>query len=269
MTKNILLYLLQIIFVVGVSTFNSDNTEQQLSSANKYYAGQSSSKRAVNNNWKSLFSATNYKTSRDKINCQNIEKLLQDSLKKLPTKHIAQLKSLEIKNEFNASRGLANAHKIILNTSGFDSRAEMVSVLIHELAHVVDLSYLKGSRGLRTTFKYNGKALRNDDPSVSFYRLSWSKNDQRKKNSKIEDFVSGYATSNVFEDFAESYTMYRLHGDVFRAKALKSEKLQTKYDFIKNNVFNKQEFQLESVPSVNQLGYTWDSTLLEFDLKTF
>jgi len=269
MTKTISLYLLQIIFIAGISAFGFNDSVQQLSSASKYNSAQNFPGKLVKKDWKNLFSAVNYKTSQEKINSQSIEKLLQASLRKLPVRHTAHLKSLEIKNELNASRGLANSHQIVLNTTGFDSRAEIVAVLVHELAHVVDLSYLKGKRGFKTTFKYSGKSIRNDDPSINFYRLSWRRNDQRKKNSKIEDFISGYATSNVFEDFAESYTMYRLHGNIFRAKALKSMKLQAKYNFIKNNVFDKQEFQLEKIPSVNQLGYNWDSTLIGFDLRTF
>jgi len=59
---------------------------------------------------------------------------------------------------------------------------------------------------------------------------------------KMGDFVSGYALSNKYEDFAESFSFYVFHNDIFRDRALKNVSLQKKYDFFKTYVFDHEEF---------------------------
>ncbi len=50
-------------------------------------------------------------------------------------------------------------------------------------------------------------------------------------------FVSGYAATNQYEDFAETFVMYVFHNTAFLDRAKNSSALQKKYDFMKTTVF--------------------------------
>jgi len=119
-----------------------------------------------------------------------------------------------------------------------------------------------GDRGRLSNFKDDGKTIRLSDPSVGFYEISWETSTKRKKDADRRDFVSGYAMTNVFEDFAESYLFYRLHGDKFRRIMSQSEALRKKYDFLKEKVFNGEEFQTDHTDTTFVHNTIWDATLL-------
>ena len=53
----------------------------------------------------------------------------------------------------------------------------------------------------------------------------------------MEDFVSGYALTNDYEDFAESLTMFVLFNEEFAQRAQKNEALKKKYLFLQDFVF--------------------------------
>lgn len=65
------------------------------------------------------------------------------------------------------------------------------------------------------------------------------------------EFMSQYAKSNNFEDFAESFESYVLIGKIFRERAKSNIYLQQKYDFMKNKVFGGQEYNTGSLESYN------------------
>ena len=84
------------------------------------------------------------------------------------------------------------------------------------------------------------------------------------------DFVSGYAMTNQYEDFAESYLFYVMHNQEFLEKSFESQKLREKYLFFQNyifpqNVFRKSDFSGEHSPQ----AYYWDITKLSVDIKKF
>ncbi len=64
----------------------------------------------------------------------------------------------------------------------------------------------------------------------------------KKRVDNNGEFISEYAKTNQDEDFAESFSAYVLAGDVFRERAKSNSYLKQKYDFLKNNVFDKREF---------------------------
>lgn len=76
----------------------------------------------------------------------------------------------------------------------------------------------------------------------------------------IADFVSGYALTNKYEDFAESFTQYVFHNSDFKKKAAKNESLARKYDFFSKNVFPDGDFQGTSFESEAIAEYVWDTT---------
>jgi hypothetical protein len=97
--------------------------------------------------------------------------------------------------------------------------------------------------------------------------LSWRDEETQKYLAERKDFVSGYAMTDPFEDFAESFNFYVLHGADFRAIANESTVLAKKYDFLKDKVFSGLEF--ESGRNTKDEKRVWDTTLVEFDLEEF
>lgn len=217
--------------------------------------------------WSGYFSARNFKTSSEQEQLIEYKKNIRSLLKNLPKNHVSKLKSLEVRNESHVSRGMANSKKIILNTGTIETEKELVAILVHEIGHIADLGSLVGDKGKRTRF-YDGKVpILEDDPSYKYYRISWKDSKTRKEDSQIQDFVTGYAMSNVFEDFAEHYLFYRLHGEKFRKLAEHSEVLQAKYDFFKTYVFRRKEYQLEKESKSIVAGSIWDATLVDYDMR--
>lgn len=53
----------------------------------------------------------------------------------------------------------------------------------------------------------------------------------------MEDFISGYALTNDYEDFAESLTMFVLFNEEFEQRAQTNEALEKKYLFLQDFVF--------------------------------
>ncbi|MCF7906168.1 hypothetical protein K9L63_03205 [Candidatus Gracilibacteria bacterium] len=215
-------------------------------------------------NWDGHFSAQSFHTPEDKKELRNIQKSLQTAFFTLPSSLTEKLTSLEVRNQNHVSRGMSNGEKIIINTGFIKNNDELTSVFVHELGHTMDLEELHSINGGASEFRDNDKIIFKGDPSVYFYRISWKNATTKKSSIRISDFVSGYAATNPFEDFAESFLMYRLHGEIFRAQAQKSDILKQKYDFLKNNVFDGKEFQFgKSAPEIVLDGsLLWDATLL-------
>lgn len=214
--------------------------------------------------WTGHFSARNFKKTRtDRLRLSFVKAQVRNSILALPKWHTDPLTTLEIRNESNISRGLSSSKKIILHTNSIDTSDELQGVFIHELGHIVDLGALKGKRGSRTKFQDGKNPVLSDDLSVRFYEISWTSAKTQKRNSQRVDFVSGYAQADCFEDFAESYLMYRLHGENFRALTQQSPLLQKKYNFMKTHVFGNIEFDLEKEDVA--LTAFFDTTLLPID----
>ena len=187
-------------------------------------------------------------------------------LNKLPKEHTSTLKNLVLDYNPSAGRGLGRGDLIILRAVNIGNK-EFFGVLIHEIGHSVDMGLLKNNTGGKSEFKDFGKAIYENDPSLDFYRISWLNDKNRKKNASNEDFVSGYAMTDPFEDFAESYVYYVLHNKSFKSKARLNNALWAKYSFIKN-LFNNNEFETGVEREIN-VKIPWDITILDYDLKRF
>ena len=85
-----------------------------------------------------------------------------------------------------------------------------------------------------------------------------------------QDFVSGYAMTNKYEDFAESFTYFVFHNQNFLKKSEKSQKLKEKYDFFAQH-FDFSASLVSQNFSVDQkyAEYIWDATKLHYNLKKF
>ncbi len=133
---------------------------------------------------------------------------------------------------------------------------ELYGVFFHELAHYIDLYYFK-----RTRFH---------DTSNRFYDISWYSTIVMLPGQEQSGFVSGYAMSNKYEDFAESLAYYMLHNEDFRIKAEQNIVLKKKYDFFDDWLFRKGQFIGTDFSQDNEiLDYYRDITKIDFLEKNF
>lgn len=193
---------------------------------------------------------------------------IETALGKMPQGHIDSVKNIILDYDIRAHRGMGGNSMIILRGVNM-STEEMVGVLIHELGHNVDYAYLDSDEKKRESSFVDGKLpIYESDPSLDFYRISWLSNDQLKRAATNMDFVSGYAMSDPFEDFGETYAYYVLHNRDFKVRAADSAALYAKYRFMKYEVFGGLEFDTgDGIVKENQRP--WDITVLSYDVAEF
>lgn len=126
---------------------------------------------------------------------------------------------------------------------------EVTALLIHEGSHHYDLT-------------------RHRDRSA-FTQLSWQTDDIKKPGAQLIDFVSGYALTNSYEDFAESVTFFLLFEREFFERAQKSKVLMEKYRSIERIFGTDEADPLTSYASGTLAPYSWDTTRIPFDQKKY
>lgn len=194
--------------------------------------------------------------------------LVYRTLKSLPPEPVKKLKHLTLYFADTGRRGLGGGNTIILRCQNVTDE-ELVGVLVHEMGHIMDTGTMEGTPSAgKSSFKDGSKPIYNNDPSLDFYRLSWSTDTSMKLNATKYDFVSGYAMTDPFEDFSESYAYYVLHGNEFRKLVQENEILQKKYEFLKNRVFDGKEY-FNGNDEVEAEKRHFDVTVLPYDLNRF
>lgn len=162
--------------------------------------------------------------------------------------------SLTIDNTRLDPRWQVVGTKLILSNKIIEAQ-ESIKVFVHELGHIIDLHYLLNA------WDY--------DPSEWFYTINWVDYNVKKKWAKLEDFVSWYALTNKYEDFAESFCFYVFHNEEFMRRAKNNAKLLDKYNFLRNKVFRWNEFQNLSFWTKRIASYNWDTTKIPINLKKY
>lgn len=194
--------------------------------------------------------------------------LIFQALQALPKSHARQLKQLTFMFDTSLRRGYGGQTSIRLRCTDI-SDEELVAVFRHEIGHLVDTGLKKGSFfSGASDFRDGGIAIYNDDPSISFYRISWlNQNIIKDKNSL--NFISGYANTDPFEDFAESYNAYISQGSRFRTYAKNNSTLARKYYILKKHFFANLEYGLTEEPANNYhpLVRSYDTTTLSYNLE--
>ncbi len=208
--------------------------------------------------------------------------LVYKTLKSLPSEATSTLKNLTLSFENDARRGLGGGSTIILRCENVTDE-ELVSVLVHEMGHVVDTGLIEGNSSAKESeFRDGNDPVYNNDPSLEFYRLSFVSGKTRKTQATKLDFVTGYAMTDPYEDFAESYNYYILHGGTFREMARGNEILQKKYNYLKTRVFKGEEYFLDDEARIGEAKKAdsgsktvsvgerqYDATLVPYDLNKF
>lgn len=217
-----------------------------------------------------LYPGSSYKSeSRSTLGSLNhCKSLVFQTLTSLPEEHREYLQHLTLYFA-EGRRGLGGGSTIILRCSDVDDM-ELSSVLVHEMGHIVDT-------GLKTGNSWSGKSefmdgsipIYNDDPSLRFYRLSWNDDKTIKPDAEKTDFVTGYAMSDPYEDFAESYNYYLLHGTQFKEMAKYDVDLRRKYLYLKYFIFSGREFDNDQSELENSTMRRYDSTILAYNIEKF
>jgi hypothetical protein len=176
------------------------------------------------------------------------------------------LKNFYVRYDNPKQRGLAGKNTLIL--SGNVSNEEFRALLVHELGHVFDLSEstacLSGTaKSGESEFKDGNDKVYLDDPSVHFYRISWSNEKTTRAGSKPEDFVTGYASWDAFEDFGESMAYFVLHNDVFRERAKTNAALAAKYAWFQTYLF-PNGIEVATTEHTWTGKVPWDATKLPY-----
>lgn len=188
----------------------------------------------------------------------NLEKIVAQ----LPEEHVHAIKRLFlIYDDPKAIRGLGGNKSIFIRAVNV-TEEEFISLFVHELGHIVDLGLITGNSNDQTDFYDATNPVYSDDMSLDFYRICWKDSYNRNENCSDNDFVSGYARTDVFEDFAESYLYYVLHGKEFREIARGNEALSSKYNYLKK-IFNEKEFDTGTLSNIKWLR-PWDATQLDW-----
>jgi hypothetical protein len=190
--------------------------------------------------------------------------LADNTLRSLPSQCRDNLRSFYVNYELNAkNRGLGGADTIIIVGNVPD--AEFRALLIHECGHVTDLGGFRGTPSAGMTEFFDGnEPIYANDPSVAFYRISWDSATQRKADATKAGFVSGYAMSDPFEDFAESFAFYVLQKKEFARLAKKNKSIAAKHKWFETNLATALPKTLASGKFTRGAKEPWDVTKLPY-----
>lgn len=178
--------------------------------------------------------------------------IADQGLRLMPERCQPVLKQFYVRYDKPEHRGLAGKSTMILG--GHVSDAEFRALFFHEFGHVLDLGCLVGTpAGGRTNYKDKTEQIWGNDQSISFYAISWLAAETPRRGSQPEDFVSGYASWDMFEDFSESFVYYILHREVFAQRAKENPALAQKYRWFQQHI--------GSMPIVAKSGSSWNGII--------
>ncbi len=149
-----------------------------------------------------------------------------------------------------------------------DQDFELWNAIVHELWHIIDLYVLQGTWA-KNNYYYEldekNKVFKEWDESFAFYDISWAKWKKRplEFNEGVE-FVSWYAKTNPFEDFAETMNLYLNHNNRFLYESSRDKWLAKKYQFF-TKLFNNQYFYSgKEILDISEVEEIYDTTTLPY-----
>jgi hypothetical protein len=192
----------------------------------------------------------------------NHKQIANEVLMALPELCRNTLQDFYVRYEKPDHRGLAGKSVMILDGTVPDK--EFRALFVHESGHNFDLGCFEGevARG-KSAFADGDIPIYNDDPSIEFYQISWITSHVQKSNSNKEDFVSGYASYDVFEDFAESFAYFVLQNHAFEQRARDNRALAAKYQWFQKYI--GKDLNIATGHSTWDGKVPWDSTKLPYD----
>lgn len=164
---------------------------------------------------------------------ENHKKIATAVLNALPAACRDNLETFAVLYKGATRRGLGGKTTIILDGSVPDE--EFAALLVHECGHVIHSNMPGTSAGGLTTFADGPNPFYADSPIVAFWNISWKTTTSRKAG-KDADFVSGYAKSNPFEEFSETFAAYVLQRGALRERAKTNDAIAAKLFWMEANL---------------------------------
>lgn len=192
------------------------------------------------------------------------QRLATAVLNALPSGCRDHLQNFSVLYQGATRRGLGGKTTIILDGSVPD--AEFVALLTHECGHVISGNLLGSADTAATLFRDGGDVFYENSPVVAFWRISWTTATTKLSVAHDSDFVSGYAKSDAFEDFAETITAYALQRDMLRDRAEDNAALAAKLQWMETYL-PLPEDPLGNGAATWTGTVPWDTTRLPYALS--
>jgi len=158
-------------------------------------------------------------------------------------------------------RGLGGKSTIILDGSVSDT--EFVALLIHECGHVISGNLTGTSVSGESDFRDGKDVFYKDAPTLSFFAVTWENERTTKEGTKDQDFVSGYAKTDIFEDFAETFAAYVLQRPYLRERAKTNDAIARKLAWMERNL-PLSEQAIGTTTYAGAKTVPWDVTKLPY-----
>lgn len=156
----------------------------------------------------------------------NHKKIASAVLRALPAACRDNLQTFAVLYRGATRRGLGGKTTIILDGSVPDE--EFAALLVHECGHVIHGNTHGTTTAGQTAFTDGPHPFYADSPMVAFWNISWKNSSTRLASSRDTDFVSGYAKSDPFEEFSETFAAYVLQRDSLRERAKSNDVIAAK-----------------------------------------
>lgn len=177
--------------------------------------------------------------------------LADKTLRTLPSGCRDNLKNFYVRYDNPKNRGLGGKTTIIITGNVPDS--EFIALLTHECAHVIHSNMTGNPSASPSAFKDGLTPIAKDSPLAAFLGITWENEHVLKEGVDPDvDFVSGYASSDPFEDFAETFAAYMLHPDALAEQAEDSAYVARKLAWMQT-AFPRSE-------PITDSAYDWDGT---------
>ncbi len=180
------------------------------------------------------------------------QELSDKVLRALPSGCRNYLRNFYVQYTNVKNRGLGGKSTIII--AGNVPDEEFAGLLTHECGHVIHSNLMGTSRAGATAYRDGKDFFYGDSPIVSFFDISWTGADVLRAEAKKADFVSGYAESDAFEDFAETFAMYVLHRDALEERAKTNASIAAKLAWMKTNMPMADD-------ALGTSRYTWEKSV--------
>lgn len=193
------------------------------------------------------------------------QRIIADTvLRRLPSLCRDNLKSFYVLYKNVTQRGLGGKSSIIIDGTAPDT--EFAGLLVHECGHVIHGNMLGNPTSGASAFKDGKDIFAKDGSAASFFAISWTTESVLKANQKKEDFVTGYAQSNAFEDFSETFATYVLERPSMEERAKTNAVIAAKLQWMKtnlplaDNLLGTPQYKWDKkVPwDATKLAYTWN-----------
>lgn len=186
-------------------------------------------------------------------------------LSTIPSPCRTYLKNFYITYDGSTQRGLGGKTTIIIDGSVGDE--EFTGLLVHECGHVTHGNLLGSRTAGASGFKDGQDVFSADSPAAQFFAISWMTERVLRENVHAEDFVSGYARSDAFEDFAETFTAYVLHRDMLEERAAGNAAIAAKLRWMETYLPLTEDALGQSLFAWKG-SVPWDVTKLPFATKS-